>query len=62
MIRQHTQRFQTLITPLLIDDYEKMADQGRSDLDVVFTMILCATNFYLMSHEAHIHKFASNSF
>ena len=24
---------------------QKMADQGRSDLDVVFTMILCATNF-----------------
>ena len=24
---------------------QKMADQARSDLDVVFTMILCATNF-----------------
>ena len=24
----------------------KMADQERSDLDVVFTMILCATNFF----------------
>ena len=24
---------------------QKMADQGRSDLDEVFTMILCATNF-----------------
>ena len=40
-----------------------MADQGRSDLDVVFTMILYATNvFYLVSYEAHIHKLASNSF
>ena len=25
----------------------KMADKGRSDLDVVFTMILCATNFFI---------------
>ena len=34
-----------------------------SDLDVVFTMILCATNFsYLVSYEAHIHKFTLNSF
>ena len=42
---------------------QKMADQGRSDLDVVFTMILCAANFfYLVSYEAHIHKLASNSF
>ena len=22
-----------------------MADQGRSDIDVVFTVIICATNF-----------------
>ena len=39
-----------------------MADQGRSDLDVVFTMILCATNFLFVNHEAHIHKLALNSF
>ena len=26
---------------------QKMADQGRSDLDVVFTMILCATNYFI---------------
>ena len=25
----------------------QMADQGRSDLDAVFTMILCATNFFI---------------
>ena len=26
---------------------QKMANQGRSDLDVVFTMILCATNLFI---------------
>ena len=26
---------------------QEMADQGRSDLDVVFTMILCTTNFFI---------------
>ena len=31
----------------VIDDYAKIADQGRSDLDVVFTMILCAANFFI---------------
>ena len=41
---------------------QNMADQGQSDFDVVFTVILCATNFYLVSYEAHIHKLASNSF
>ena len=25
----------------------KMADQGKPDPDVVFTMILCATNFFI---------------
>ena len=29
----------------LIDNCAKMADQGRSDLDVVFIMILCGTIF-----------------
>ena len=42
---------------------QKMADQGRSDLDVVFTMILCATNFSIWKAiTAHIHKLASNIF
>ena len=44
---------------LVIVDCAKMADQGRSDLGVVFTMILCVTNFL---SEAHIHKLASNRF
>ena len=35
----------TIFSEGLIDDYAKMADQGRSDLDVVFTMILCGTKF-----------------
>ena len=39
-----------------------MADQERSDLDVVFTVILYTTNFLLVSYEAHIHKLGSNSF
>ena len=30
---------------LVIDDYAKIADQGRSGLGVIFTMILCVTNF-----------------
>ena len=30
-----------------IHDYAKMADQGRSDIDVVFTMILCGINFLI---------------
>ena len=53
------------LTPkfVAIDDYAKDGVPGRSDLDVVFTMILCATNFFiLISYEAHIHKLASNSF
>ena len=29
-----------------IDDYAKDGGPGRFDLDVVFTMILCATNFF----------------
>ena len=45
-----------------IDGYVKDGGPGRSGLDVVFTMILCATNFYLVSYEAHIHKLGSNSF
>ena len=40
----------------------KMADQGRSDLDIAFTMILCDTNFYLVRYETHIHKLASKKF
>ena len=40
-----------------------MADQGRSDLDVVFIIIFRATNFfYSVSYEAHVRKLASNSF
>ena len=26
---------------------QKMADQGLFDLDVVFTLILCAANFFI---------------
>ena len=37
---------------------QKMADQGWSDLDVVFTIILCAANFF----EASVHKLTSDSF
>ena len=32
-----------------IDDYAKDGGQGRSDLDVVFTMVFCATNFFIAS-------------
>ena len=38
-------RYHTLMLNGAIDDYAKMADKGRPDLDAVFTMILCATNF-----------------
>ena len=34
-----------LFRNLSIDDYAKDGGPGRSDLDVVFTMIPCATNF-----------------
>ena len=30
-----------------IDDHAKDGGPGRSDLDVVFTMTLCATNFFI---------------
>ena len=32
---------------MAIGNYAKDGDQGRSDLHVVFTMILCATNFLI---------------
>ena len=35
---------------------QKMVDQGRSDLDVVSTMILCGANFYLVRYKAHIYN------
>ena len=41
---------------------QEMAEQGLSDLDVAFAMILFPLTFYLVSYEARIHKLASNSF
>ena len=39
---------EAVISQRLIHDItQKMADQGRFDLDVVFTMILCTTDFYI---------------
>ena len=40
----------------------KMADQGRSELQVALTTILCDTNFYLVRYKAEIHKLSLNSF
>ena len=41
----------------------KMADQGRSELHVVLTIILCGTNsFYLVGYKDETHKLSSNSF
>ena len=36
------ERFRNSSASFSIDDYAKMADQGRSDFYVVFTMSLCA--------------------
>ena len=44
------ERLHTFIQDLLeglFYDYEKMADQGRSDRDVIFTMIFCTTNLFI---------------
>ena len=38
-----------------------MANQERSELHVVLTIILCDTNFYLVGYEAEIHKLSLNS-
>ena len=41
----------------------KMADQGRSELHVVITIIVCGTNFfYLVGYNTEIHKLSLNSF
>ena len=37
----------TIKSNLTLTITQKMAGQGRSDFDVVFTMILCATNFFI---------------
>ena len=40
----------------------KMADQGRSELHVVLTIILCGTNFLFGGLRTEIHKLSLNSF
>ena len=37
----------TTVSLYVIDDYAKDGGPGESDLEVVFTMILCATNFFI---------------
>ena len=46
----------------VIDHYTKTVGRGLSVLHVVFTMILCSTNFFLARYIANIHKLGSNSF
>ena len=67
--KDHGRNF-TEVMPLLVHHVRdcllkrnsEIADQGWSDLYVVFTMILCGTNFcILVRYEAHTHKLASSS-
>ena len=39
-----------------------MVDQGRSELHVALTIILCGKLFYLVDYEVEIHKLSLNSF
>ena len=47
--KEVTSDFETNFKAMIkrIDDYAKDGGQGRSNLIVIFTMILCGTNFFI---------------